>query len=252
MMNRRAMIVGALAVPFTAPFAVAVPPWSHRVLKAGFDGDIHHLGLHLTLAEGWKTYWRVPGSGGIPPTLTVTGENVASFTFDCPLPQRFFGADGETIGYKHEVVFPIRVRPVDPAKPVTAMLSAFVGVCEVICIPAQMDATLTLPQTITTTTDTPLLQMWIAKVPQPQSVQLDAKAIVMEKALHLTFAMPATEIFVEFLDGIPHYANAPLLATDGKSATIEMSGQNIKLRNRKIRITAVVDGKGIEQDLLTL
>ena len=37
-----------------------------------------------------------------------------------PLPHRFIDENGEGIGYKTEVVFPVDVTPKDPSKPATA------------------------------------------------------------------------------------------------------------------------------------
>lgn len=249
-MDRRHLVFAVLTTPLLLTRARAASPWSHRILNGGFDGKVHHLGLYLKLDDGWKTYWRVPGSGGIPPTITVTGENVASFAFDCPLPQRFQGEDGETIGYKHDVVFPIRVTPVDASKPVDAMISAFMGVCEVVCIPAQIDENMSLSTAMLTTANAALLQSWISKVPQP--AQLDARAVVMERSLYLTFSRPATEVFIEFLDGIPHYATVPVFGTDNTSAMVEFNAAKVDLRNRQIRITVVTGDKGLEQELTTL
>ena len=52
---------------------------------------------------------------------------------------------GEAFGYERDVVFPLRVEPGDPAKPVTLKLHANFAVCEKICLPAEARLTLTLP-----------------------------------------------------------------------------------------------------------
>jgi hypothetical protein len=68
----------------------------------------------------------------------------------------------------------------------------------------------------------------------------------------VTLAKPASEIFIEFLDGIAHYAAAPIFGADNTSAMIEFNATALNLRGRKIRITAVVNGLGLEQELTIL
>ena len=66
------------------------------------------LGLHFTLASGWKTYWRSPGDAGYPIAVDWTGSsNLAKADLFWPVPHRFtlFGLD--TFGYKDEVVLPV-------------------------------------------------------------------------------------------------------------------------------------------------
>src|SRR5690606_33679503 len=42
---------------------------------------------------------------------------------------------GTSIGYKHNVIFPIRVTPRDADKPVTLRLALDYAVCEKLCVP---------------------------------------------------------------------------------------------------------------------
>jgi DsbC/DsbD-like thiol-disulfide interchange protein len=102
---------------------------STRLLKGGFDGAVWWSGLSITLAPHWKTYWRVPGDGGIAPSLDITGENIMASRVDYPVPHRIAGESGTTIGYQDLVVFPIALTPGDVTRPVTANLKAFFGVC---------------------------------------------------------------------------------------------------------------------------
>ena len=52
---------------------------------------------------------------------------------------------GEAFGYDSGVIFPLRVKPSDPAKPVTLELNADFAVCEKVCLPAKARLSLTLP-----------------------------------------------------------------------------------------------------------
>ena len=104
-------------------------------------------GFEIKLAAGAITYWRDPGDAGLPPTLDFSGsENVASVETKFPAPKRIKEADGgEAFGYDGAVIFPLRVKPRDPAKPVVLALNADFAVCEKVCLPAKARLTLTLP-----------------------------------------------------------------------------------------------------------
>jgi DsbC/DsbD-like thiol-disulfide interchange protein len=104
-------------------------------------------GFEIKLAPGAITYWRDPGDAGLPPTLDFSAsENVASVEPAYPAPKRIKEADGgEAFGYDGGVIFPLRVKPRDPAKPVTLALNADFAVCEKVCLPAKARLTLTLP-----------------------------------------------------------------------------------------------------------
>ena len=102
-------------------------------------------GVEVRLARGWKTYWRYPGDSGVPPQFDFSAStNLKSVTVRWPAPQRLPDESGVTIGYKHDVVFPLDVVPADPGKPVTLRLKLDYGVCEKICAPADAKAELTL------------------------------------------------------------------------------------------------------------
>ncbi len=251
-MNRRQIMASALAFPASGLALAGSENWSYRILNGGFDGTAYSLGLHVVLAKGWKTYWRSPGSGGIPPSIEVTGSNIASSNFDCPLPQRFRGEDGETIGYKHEVVFPIHVTPLDPGKPVEAAIGAFLGVCDVICIPAKIDEIVQLKPVKGKTADYMLWQNWVDRVPLISKATINVTAV--GTTLELSLNQPADDVFIEFLDGIPHFAPKPVFSATRNFAAIEIKGASNEadLRGRKIRITIVLNGKGLEEDRLVL
>ncbi len=104
-------------------------------------------GFEVRLAPGAITYWRDPGDAGVPPTFDFAGsENLARAEPVFPAPKRIRESDGgEAFGYERDVVFPLKVEPADPAKPVTLKLQANFAVCEKICLPAEARLTLTLP-----------------------------------------------------------------------------------------------------------
>jgi DsbC/DsbD-like thiol-disulfide interchange protein len=62
---------------------------------------------------------------------------VAAVAVLWPAPYRFTDGGGTSIGYKRNVIFPIRVTPRDAGKPVTLRLALDYAVCEKLCVPEQ-------------------------------------------------------------------------------------------------------------------
>src|SRR5947208_10421317 len=113
--------------------------------RAEAGAPVHRAGVEIRLAPGWKTYWRYPGDSGIPPRFDFSkSRNVKSVTVRWPAPRRLADESGVSIGYKHDVVFPLEITPQDAAKPVMLALKIDYAVCEKICVPADGKAELTL------------------------------------------------------------------------------------------------------------
>lgn len=103
-------------------------------------------GLRLTLAEGWKTYWRSPGEAGVPPVFDWSRSgNLRTAEIFWPRPEMFESFGLMAIGYAGEVVLPVRLVPEDPARPIEVRLDASFGVCKELCVLEQVD----LVETIT-------------------------------------------------------------------------------------------------------
>jgi DsbC/DsbD-like thiol-disulfide interchange protein len=101
-------------------------------------------GVEIALSPGWKTYWRYPGDAGIPPRFDWSGsENVAGVEIFYPAPKRITDESGQaSIGYDERVIFPLRIRANDPAKPVLLKLKLNFATCEKLCIPAEANVSL--------------------------------------------------------------------------------------------------------------
>lgn len=247
----RRLLLGLMPLFAASRAVAAAKPHDVRFFSGGFDGARHLGGLHVRMSPGWKTYWRVPGAGGIPPEMTASGNNIADFAFTCPLPARMMGGDGESIGYKDEVVFPWVLTPVDPAKPVAAALSAFIGVCETVCIPVAVQEAMTLAPLAMATRDSALLAQWQPRTP----VMGDAVTGLTTDAedgkvfVKVTLKSAARDVFIE---GSPaHYFKAPLWGDSGLTARCIVRGAKSpdELRGQTLRITLDVNGGGLEQTL---
>jgi DsbC/DsbD-like thiol-disulfide interchange protein len=108
------------------------------------DGALR-AGIEIRLKAGWHTYWRYPGDAGVPPRFDFsTSKNLKQAVVLWPAPQRIVEAGASTLGYSSDVIFPVRVEPVDAKKPVVLRLKLDYAVCEKLCVPAEATTELTL------------------------------------------------------------------------------------------------------------
>jgi len=92
--------------------------------------------LKMTLADGWKTYWRAPGDAGIPPTFSWRGSrNIGAMSISWPVPEVFYQNGMRSIGYERQLVLPLEITPADPSRPVRLKGEMAFGICEDVCIP---------------------------------------------------------------------------------------------------------------------
>ena len=202
-----------------------------RLIAGAPRGGMHHAGVEIRLAPGWKTYWRYPGDSGIPPRFDFAkSRNVKSVTVRWPAPQRLVDDGGTSIGYKHDVVFPLDVVAKDAARPVTLVLAIDYAVCEKLCVPADGKAELTLTGKAGETEQK--IAQAQALVPRPAKVGEGAFAITAVKRegknVLVDVAAPAgAELFAE--GPAPDWALPVPAAVDGAPAgqqrfTFELDG----------------------------
>ncbi len=250
-MKRRHFLLSSLTLAAATAVRAEAKPWSARLLRGGFDGKVWWMGLAVTLAPKWKTYWRVPGDGGIAPQIDLSGTYYATSKIHYPLPHRFVDEAGMTIGYKEEVVFPISIEPNDATKPVNVVLKSFFGVCDVVCIPAKFDADLVLDGTRGDAPDQANISAWQARVPilSIEGPIIKASAVMKDGKPHLLLDLldPVADIFVE---GEPrHYYGKP----SGTSGLVTLPIHGAKtldeLKGNRLRITMDAYGRGLEQSV---
>lgn len=222
------LVIGLLA-PFPAVAAEEGPiasSWvqaenSRARLLAGRldDADLQSqllAGVEIEMVEGWKTYWRNPGSSGVPPRMDASASaNLASAKLLFPAPLRFSDRDGDTLGYKRSVVFPVAIVPRDPTKPVQLELTLEFGICKDICIPAELKLGLIVPPGAAKLPAGSLLGKALARVPRSGSARLpndptiaSIKANLADARPHLTIeaqfpgGAKGADVFVEAPDGL--------------------------------------------------
>ena len=104
------------------------------------------VAVDMTLAEGWKTYWRSPGEVGLPPRLDWSAsDNVAEARVIWPAPTRFTAFGIENFGYEDSLVLPIQIVLERPGEAASLRLAANFLVCADVCVPEEMTLALDLP-----------------------------------------------------------------------------------------------------------
>lgn len=146
-----ALLLGAAAAP--APAAAEGGPLSVAELVAAelrpgwrLPEGSHMAALVITLAPGWKTYWRAPGEAGIPPAFDWTGSgNLAAVRLHWPAPAVFDQGGYRSIGYHDRLVLPLELLPRDRAAAIDLVAGVEIGVCRDICVPVGLRLAARLP-----------------------------------------------------------------------------------------------------------
>ncbi len=125
-------------------------------------------GIEIKMQPAWHTYWRYPGDSGVPPRFSFAGsDNLATVKVLYPAPHAFTDEVGTTIGYKGNVILPLRVVPRQKDKPVTLRAKVDYAVCEKLCVPVEAKLELTISPA--GGADNPALTAAEARVPTPVS-----------------------------------------------------------------------------------
>jgi len=93
--------------------------------------------VEIKLEPGWSTYWRYPGSSGIPPRFNFSGShNVKVGEVKFPVPKVLESYDIKYAGYKKQVSFSFEGDLLaNSAGKIDLDLT--IGVCSEICVPAK-------------------------------------------------------------------------------------------------------------------
>lgn len=172
--------VAARLASANAPFPAARASTLRLLPTDARDADgALRAGLVIALAPGWKTYWRYPGEAGVPPRFDFSAStNVKAVHVAWPAPVRFVEDGVTSIGYTHDVVFPLRVEAAEPGKPMVLRVRADYAVCEKLCLPVEGRAEARLgepgPPAEASPADAKALKAAEARV--PRSVALGAEA----------------------------------------------------------------------------
>ncbi len=95
------------------------------------DSGETRLLLDVKLEEGWKTYWRSPGEGGVAPSVDWKSP-LRSAEWFWPAPQRFDVAGITTQGYHNQVTIPMALSGVPSPGKITGVLT--LSTCKDVCL----------------------------------------------------------------------------------------------------------------------
>ena len=245
-------VAAAAQVPSDVVRLELLPGWRQA------DGT-HMAGLRITLAPGWKTYWRAPGEAGVPPTFDWSGSgNLAAASAHFPVPEVFSVNGVRTIGYNEGVVLPLQLRAADGSRPIELRGEVELGVCETVCLPfaARINATLPAgagagaPAIRAALSDTPLS----ASQAGVRGVACRLEPISDGLRLTATVDMPALgrdEAAVIELTDPTVWVSEVEARRRGRSLTatadlVPPSGAPFALDRSSLRFTVLADGRAVE------
>ena len=134
------------------------------------DGQISGV-LDVRLDEGWKTYWREPGDGGIPPSLTLTVNGQATpIAITYPVPHHLEAGGSRFAGYETGASFLFTIAH-DAASAQPMAINAFIGICSDVCVPFAAD--FAVDPSVIKSGGPAALALAMAKTRLPQPVSAD-------------------------------------------------------------------------------
>ncbi len=141
---KQAFSILSLCVALAAPAAAESPfevPVTGEVLPGWVMADGTRMSaLRLTLAPGWKTYWRAPGDSGIPPQFDWSASrNLGAVSVNWPTPKVFDQNGMRSVGYDNTLVIPLHIHPKTDGTPVRLRARMDMGICADVCLPHTLE-----------------------------------------------------------------------------------------------------------------
>lgn len=192
------------------------------------DGVIN-AALQIELEPGWKTYWREPGSAGIPPYLNFSeSKNLKDARVLYPTPLMIDDGYGLYAGYKKSVILPIELE--SNGGDLHLISDIFIGVCSDICVPFSAKVDLDLAQMQTTPSEKELIENARFELPLEQGDDFKVSNASFDKAsntIDLSITLPSfypknfkPEVFLHGPSELP-LSQPKLIQIDGTQATFE-------------------------------
>lgn len=233
---------------------IALPPQK--------DGTVHAV-LEIAPDPGWHTYWKVPGSSGIPPQITVhAGGNIALQRIDFPAPRVFTDGRMRDFGYDSAVLLPLTLKQAEPGKPATLAADVFVGLCSTICVPFQTTLSLKLdPSDTADAREAALLNAARASLPEPEAndfgvveshLSADGRAVTVSLILPPGADAASARFIVTGPDGLV-FGEHRVVKTEGNHVTIAAAPVFLKdgvtLKGAPLQLLAEAAGRAMETSI---
>jgi len=213
------------------------------IAQSSVDDTRFDAGLQIELEPGWKTYWRSPGSSGLPPQLSLAGStNVAGFKVLYPVPNAYDDASGRSAGYKGNVTFPIAVEQLFPGQATTLKLSGMLGVCKEICVPVPFDVTLDLGKEVASSA--PVARTLLAaltSLPQPAKDTMGVHTATLSEGGQV---LTATGRLPEAVGGATLFVASPAGVTIDPLLDGKREGDTITFQKRFMKPLKPADREG--------
>ncbi len=208
------------------------PPAQVRFMLTGEVDKVNNQArglLEVKLDGEWKTYWRSPGEGGVSPVLDWSNSNnVSNLKWHWPTPAYYEQSGIMTLGYKHDVIFPMELTFNDINKPVNFSGKLTLPTCTNICVLTEYDLELD-PIALTDIEANPeaqhLYQQGISNVPTQSNLTRIIAASFNHESQQLQLQLEHTDgwekpqILVDGQEITDDYFAQPSITIDGDIAT---------------------------------
>ncbi|RBW41668.1 cytochrome C biogenesis protein [Psychromonas sp. B3M02] len=229
--------------------------------------------LNVSLASGWKTYWRSPGEGGVAPTFdwSTQSANIKDIDWSWPTPKRYPVLGVETVGYKDQIHFPMQITLDDPNQMSRLKGTLTLASCTTICVLTDYEINLTFnPQQLTINDDVafayaqavssvPILVDQAAIEAQKNNANITEiksawdqanQQVVVQLSHQLDWQQP--DLFIDSSDSELEnvFFSKPVLEVAGKQVTATFDatswGGEVDLSNALVNITVVDTDVAVE------
>ncbi|MEM9329859.1 MAG: protein-disulfide reductase DsbD domain-containing protein [Pseudomonadota bacterium] len=212
--------------------------------------------LEVVLDKGWTTYWRYPGSSGIPPIFDFSQSSGFEFkSIDYPAPKMMGNSELRYAGYKGNVVFPITGLSLPGERPEIA-LSLIIGVCAEVCIPAKAEFKIAHSELLLSdATAKQIISFSKLKIPQPRKAEeiVVTRRVDANKTLFIEVKHPrSSKAFELFVEGPSNWYLEPAKLMNQTDQTAEFSldvsraPSGTDILGQKLKYTLVNGSSGIE------
>ncbi|MEM7215132.1 MAG: protein-disulfide reductase DsbD domain-containing protein [Pseudomonadota bacterium] len=212
--------------------------------------------LEVKLDKGWSTYWRYPGSSGIPPIFDFSGSNGFEVNrIEFPVPTLLGHSELRYAGYKNSVIFPVSGK-VYPGVNSDIHLSLLIGICAEVCIPAQAEMKITADELLSSD---PLARqiinfskLTVPSVKDAEAVVLDAQEIKNQHLMIKVKHRKSSRVPNLFVEGPPTWYLEPAKLMSQTediavfSLDVSRAPRGTDIAGEKLRYTLASGSTGIE------